>query len=92
MPNAVGHFTSRFPKRSETFVRQDMEAWIEKTDQAQVFAFFKEEDGLTAVEYAIAGSLVVGGAVLAFSTLGDSVEAKITCLDGAVNGAATPCS
>jgi len=57
-----------------------------------IIAFFKEEDGLTAVEYAIAGSLVVGGAVLAFSTLGDSVEAKITCLDGAVNGAATPCS
>ena len=35
-----------------------------------IVKFFKDEEGLTAVEYAIAGALVVGGAVLAFQTLG----------------------
>ena len=50
-----------------------------------IIAFFKEEDGLTAVEYAIAGALVVGGAVLAFSQLGIAVTGKIECLGTAVS-------
>ena len=56
-----------------------------------IVKFFKDEEGLTAVEYAIAGSLVVGGAVLAFSNLGESVDDKITCLDDAVNGSTANC-
>ncbi len=51
-----------------------------------IVKFFKDEEGLTAVEYAIAGALVVGGAVLAFQTLGTSVNTQINCLDDAVNG------
>ena len=34
--------------------------------------FIEDESGLTAVEYAIAGGLVVGGMVGAFLTLGDN--------------------
>ena len=56
-----------------------------------IVKFFKDEEGLTAVEYAIAGSLVVGGSVAAFSGLGTSVDAKIDCLNGAVNGATANC-
>ena len=46
--------------------------------------FIKDESGLTAVEYAIAGGLVVGGMVTAFVTLGDNATAKINCLGTAV--------
>jgi pilus assembly protein Flp/PilA len=53
-----------------------------------IIAFFKDEDGLTAVEYAIAGSLVVGGAVVAFDQLGTAVTGKIDCLEDAVSAAA----
>ncbi len=48
--------------------------------------FWNDESGLTAVEYAIAGGLVVGGMVAAFIALGDSATAQIECLDDAVNG------
>lgn len=39
--------------------------------------FIKEEEGLTMVEYAIAGGLVAAGAVLAFQTLGTNVATNI---------------
>jgi len=48
--------------------------------------FWNDESGLTAVEYAIAGGLVVGGMVGAFIALGDSATEQINCLDDAVNG------
>ncbi|MCW8109364.1 Flp family type IVb pilin [Alteromonas ponticola] len=51
--------------------------------------FIEDESGLTAVEYAIAGGLVVGGMVTAFITLGDSAEARIDDLCEAVNGTAS---
>ena len=54
--------------------------------------FIKDESGLTAVEYAIAGGLVVGGMIAAFVTLGDNATAKIECLGSAVNGASADCS
>lgn len=43
-------------------------------------AFWKEEEGLTMVEYAIAGSLVAAGAAVAFSSLGKAVSGMITTL------------
>ncbi|MDO3720811.1 Flp family type IVb pilin [Marinobacter sp. chi1] len=49
-------------------------------------ALWKDEDGLTAVEYAIAGGLVVGGMVGAFNTLGGNATDKIDFLARAVNG------
>jgi len=53
--------------------------------------FIEDESGLTAVEYAIAGGLVVGGMVLAFSTLGDNATTQIECLAEAVSGASADC-
>ena len=39
----------------------------------KLFAFIREEEGLTTVEYAIAGGLVGAGVIGAFMTLGDEV-------------------
>jgi len=39
--------------------------------------FIRDEDGLTMVEYAIAGSLVGLACVLAFTQLGDAIAAAI---------------
>ncbi|GIU49774.1 Flp family type IVb pilin [Shewanella algidipiscicola] len=54
--------------------------------------FIQDESGLTAVEYAIAGGLVVGGMIAAFNLLGENATNKIDCLAGAVNGASTDCT
>ena len=51
-------------------------------------AFLKDEEGLTMVEYAIAGALVAAGAVTAFTTLGKNVVTQITALAGFVLGGA----
>lgn len=48
--------------------------------------FINDESGLTAVEYAIAGGLVVGGMVLAFNTLGTNATLQIEDLGTAVTG------
>lgn len=53
--------------------------------------FMQDESGLTAVEYAIAGGLVVGGMVTAFVTLGTNATAQINSLCGAAAGSTTPC-
>ena len=39
----------------------------------KLFAFIRDEEGLTTVEYAIAGGLVGAGVIGAFSSLGDAV-------------------
>lgn len=54
--------------------------------KTSVMKFVKDEDGLTIVEYAVAGGLVTLGAVGAFVLLGGSVATAIGCLDDAVNG------
>jgi pilus assembly protein Flp/PilA len=54
--------------------------------------FIEDESGLTAVEYAIAGGLVVGGMIAAFNLLGTNATDKIDCLALAVNGASTDCT
>jgi pilus assembly protein Flp/PilA len=46
--------------------------------------FVQDESGLTAVEYAIAGALVAGTLVLAFTQLGQAVENTIGDLQSAV--------
>ncbi len=48
-------------------------------------AFFKDEEGLTMVEYAIAGALVAATAVTVFTDLGTAIVARITALIAAVN-------
>ena len=52
--------------------------------KAFVMAFLRDEDGLTMVEYAIAGALVAAGAVAAFTLLGTNVLARINQLAGFV--------
>ena len=45
-----------------------------------ILAFVNDEEGLTMVEYAIAGALVAAGAVLVFTTLGQNVSSRINDL------------
>jgi len=53
-----------------------------------IVAFLKDEEGLTMVEYAIAGALVSIAAVTAFTDLGGAVATRISSLVDAVNGKA----
>ncbi|WEM45629.1 Flp family type IVb pilin (plasmid) [Photobacterium sp. DA100] len=42
--------------------------------------FYRDEEGLTTVEYAVAGALVAAAVVTAFSELGGEVETTISGL------------
>ena len=53
----------------------------------QVMKFLRDEDGLTMVEYAIAGGLITLGAVVAFGTLGSNVATKINTIASTVSSA-----
>jgi pilus assembly protein Flp/PilA len=50
-----------------------------------IVAFLKDEQGLTMVEYAIAGALVSIAAVTAFTSLGTAIATQISGLVTAVN-------
>jgi len=54
--------------------------------KSSIVKFLKDEEGLTVVEYAIAGGLVALGVVGAFTTLGDSVESTIDDLSACLGG------
>ena len=54
--------------------------------KTSVLKFIKDEEGLTIVEYAVAGGLITLGAVAAFVTLGTNVATAITSLGCAVTG------
>lgn len=56
----------------------------------KLLAFIREEEGLTTVEYAVAGGLVVGAVVLAFTNLGTAVTGRINALIGAIGGVPAP--
>jgi pilus assembly protein Flp/PilA len=51
-----------------------------------IAAFLRNEEGLTMVEYAIAGALISALAATAFTNLGTAVLNRITALTGFVNG------
>ena len=51
-----------------------------------VMDFVREEEGLTIVEYAVAGGLITAAVAGAFGLLGDAVLARINELIAAVNG------
>lgn len=53
--------------------------------------FIEDESGLTAVEYAVAGGLVVAGLVGAFTSLGDAADARLGTLCTAIGGAVADC-
>jgi pilus assembly protein Flp/PilA len=48
--------------------------------------FLRDEEGLTMVEYAVAGTLITLAAVAAFTALGGAVQTKITAIVTALNG------
>lgn len=47
--------------------------------------FIRDEDGLTTVEYAVAGALVAAAVAAAFTALGSAVTANIENLASIVN-------
>jgi pilus assembly protein Flp/PilA len=58
---------------------------LQKIKQA-VVKFIKDEEGLTIVEYAVAGGLITVAVVAAFIILGGNVNTRITSLGCAVMG------
>jgi pilus assembly protein Flp/PilA len=50
-------------------------------------AFLTDEEGLTMVEYAVAGAIVLSAGAAAFITLGGAVTTNITDLGTAVTAA-----
>ena len=51
-----------------------------------ILDFMRDEEGLTTVEYAVAGSLVAAAVVTAFTLLGGGVKTSIDCLTTSVGG------
>jgi pilus assembly protein Flp/PilA len=54
----------------------------------KLLAFFREEEGLTIVEYAVAAGLITATVAGAFFALGGTVEGIITTVDGYLQNAA----
>ena len=52
----------------------------------KLMQFLRDEEGLTTVEYAVAGALVAAAVVLAFTQLGTQVGLVIDNLKGAISG------
>jgi pilus assembly protein Flp/PilA len=52
----------------------------------QILKFLRDEEGLTTVEYAVAGGLVAATLVVAFGDLGDAVRGVINGLTTAIDG------
>ena len=57
-----------------------------QTIKASVLKFVKDEDGLTIVEYAVAGGLVTAAVVASFTALGGAVDVRIQSLCSAIGG------
>ena len=54
--------------------------------KARVAKFLRDEEGLTTVEYAIAGGMVGAGAITAFNLLGGQVDRIVTDIMKALEG------
>ena len=50
----------------------------------EIMQFIKGEEGLTAIEYVIAASLLVTGLTLIFSTFGKDLQDKLVLIIGAI--------
>ena len=48
--------------------------------------FLRDEEGLTMVEYAVAGALITAAAVAAFTGLGAAVVTQIIAITTAITG------
>lgn len=60
---------------------------MKKTNKffGQVRRFAREDQGLTMVEYAVAGALIAVAATVAFQSLGSAVASKISLITSAIN-------
>lgn len=54
--------------------------------QAKVKEFVRDEEGLTTVEYAVAGGLIAATVIAAFVLLGGTVNTKIRDIVEAITG------
>ena len=52
----------------------------------RLIKFYQEEDGLTVVEYAVAGGLITVAVVGAFTALGVTVNGIIVAINAALAG------
>lgn len=52
----------------------------------QICRFGREEQGLTMVEYAVAGALIAVAATVAFQSLGSAVASKIDAITSTIGG------
>ena len=52
----------------------------------KLYAFIRDEEGLTTVEYAIAGGLIGAGVIAAFAAAGVQVDRVITAIAEALEG------
>lgn len=59
-----------------------------QTIKDSVLKFVNDEDGVTIVEYAVAGGLITAALVTAFTLLGGAVATKITGVCTALKGSA----
>ncbi|TJY65264.1 Flp family type IVb pilin [Sinimarinibacterium sp. CAU 1509] len=50
-----------------------------------IVRFLRDEEGLTTVEYAVAGGLIAAAVVAAFALLGGTVDKKITGINTELN-------
>jgi pilus assembly protein Flp/PilA len=71
-------------------VRLEEQLWIHNKSGKECFMktllnFLRDEEGLTTVEYAVAGALVAATVVLAFTELGEAVEIRIRELITAIS-------
>jgi Flp pilus assembly pilin Flp len=61
-------------------------ATLEENKMEQIKNFFKDETGMETVEWAVVAALVILGVALAFRTLGNTVNSKITSLNSNITG------
>ena len=58
-----------------------------KTIAKRAVEFLKDEEGLTTVEYAVAGTLIALVVVFAFTRLGTEVSLSVNAISSVVSGA-----
>lgn len=61
------------------------------TAKQAVISFLEDEEGLTVVEYAVAGGLISLAVVAAFTALGGTVCTIINSINTALGGTAAAC-
>jgi pilus assembly protein Flp/PilA len=57
---------------------------LETRMKEKVLRFLHDEDGMTSVEYAVAGALITAAVVAAFVGLGEQVEVLINSITNAI--------